>query len=99
MIEYLAKVSDQISTASSETGSPSNIEGGVGAILSAALGLIAIVAVIVVIIGGISIATSQGDPGKIKKGRTSIIYGLIGMAVALLAFAIVQIVLTNLSGS
>ena len=99
MIEYLAKVSDQISTASSQTGAPSDIEGGVGTILSAALGLIAVVAVIVVIIGGISIAVSQGDPAKVKKGRMAITYGLIGMAVALLAFAIVQIVLTNLSGA
>jgi hypothetical protein len=77
---------------------PTEINPAVGTALNAVFGLIGIVAVVMVIIGGVSIATSQGDPSKIKKGRLTITYGLIGMVVALLAFAIVNLVLTNLGG-
>ena len=46
-----------------------------------------------IILGGISYATSQGDPGKVKKGKDTILYGIIGLVVALLAYAIVNFVL------
>ena len=36
---------------------------------------------------------SQGDPGKTKKAKDTILYGLIGLIVCLLAFAIVQFVI------
>ncbi len=81
-----------------EAGSvaPTEVEGGVGTALTYVFGLIGIVAVIMIIIGGVGIATSQGDPGKIKKGRLTITYGIIGLIVTLLAFAIVNLVLTNI---
>ena len=58
----------------------------------AAMGLIA---VIMVIVGGFTYMTSQGDPTKTKKGRDTILYGIIGLIIALLAFAIVNFVLGN----
>ena len=58
----------------------------------AALGL---VAVIMIIVGGFNYMTSQGDTAKTKKGRDSILYGIIGLLIALLAFAIVNFVLNN----
>jgi hypothetical protein len=58
-----------------------------------------IIAVVMIILGGISYATSQGDPGKIKKGKETILYGIIGLVVSLLAFAIVNFVLGALSGN
>ena len=50
------------------------------------------------IVGGINMATSQGDPAKVKKGRDTLLYGVIGLVVALLAFAIVNFVLKNVFG-
>lgn len=58
---------------------------------------IGMVSVIMIILGGISYATSQGDPAKVKKGKDTILYGIIGLVVALLAFAIVSFVLNALS--
>ena len=49
-----------------------------------------------IVIGGVSYATSQGDPGKVKKGKDTIMYGIIGMIIALLAFAIVNFVFKGL---
>ena len=58
---------------------------------------IGIVAVIMIIMGGINYATSQGDPAKVKKGKDTILYGIIGLVVSLLAFAIVNFVLQALN--
>ena len=68
-------------------------------ILGAVFGIIGVVAVGMIILGGISYATSQGDPGKVKKGKDTILYGVIGLIVALLAFAIVNFVLNALGGN
>lgn len=55
-----------------------------------------IIAVIVIIIGGVFYMTSQGDPGKVSRAKNAILYALIGLIVSLLSFAIVNFVLTNI---
>lgn len=60
--------------------------------------VIGIVAVIMIILGGISYATSQGDPAKVKKGKDTVLYGIIGLVIALLAYAIVNFVLNAMNG-
>ena len=69
----------------------------IGVIINTIIFVIGMVAVVMIIIGGISYATSQGDPSKVKKGKDTILYGIIGLVVALLAFAIVQFVLNALN--
>jgi len=59
--------------------------------------VIGMVAVVMIILGGISYATSQGDPNKVKKGKDTILYGIIGLVISLLAFAIVHFVLGALN--
>ena len=54
-----------------------------------------IISVIVIIIGGIYYTTSQGDPGKVRKAKDTILYAVIGLIVSLLAFAIVNFVLAK----
>lgn len=62
-------------------------------ILSVVLGVIA---VIVLVIAGIRFATSQGDPQKVASARSTVIYALAGIVVAVLSQALVQLVLTRL---
>jgi len=64
-------------------------------IINAVIFIIGIVAVVMIILGGIQYSTSQGDPGKVKKAKDTIMYGIIGLIVAILAFAIVNFVLEN----
>ena len=52
-----------------------------------------------IVMGGISFATSQGDASKTTKARNTILYGVVGLVVALLAFAIVNFVLGAVFGS
>ena len=68
----------------------------VQSILNWIFGIIGIVAVVMIIIGGFNMMISSGDPGKVKKGKDTILYGIIGLVVALLAFAIVNFVLNGI---
>lgn len=73
-----------------------SLEDSIGVILNAVFGIIGVVAVVFIIIGGINYVTSQGDPGKTKKARDTILYAVIGLIVTLLAFAIVNFVLGSI---
>ncbi len=64
-------------------------------IINTAIGLIGLVAVGVMILGGIKYVTSTGDPGKIKQAKDIIIYGLIGLVVVILAWTIVAFITSN----
>lgn len=67
----------------------------VKSILNWIFGIIGIVAVVMIIIGGFNMMISSGDPGKVKKGKDTILYGIIGLVVSLLAFAIVNFVING----
>ncbi|MBQ2659753.1 hypothetical protein IJF85_02140 [Candidatus Saccharibacteria bacterium] len=82
----------------SETPTTKGLWETVQAIINWVLAVLGLVTVVMIIIGGFTYLTSQGDPGKTKKGRDTILYGVIGLIIALLAFAIVNFVLANVFG-
>ena len=59
---------------------------------------VGILAVVFIIIGGVNYTISQGDPGKVAKAKNTILYAIVGLVVALLAFAITQFVLNAVGG-
>lgn len=61
-------------------------------VLLFALGM---VAVIMIIIGGFRYVLSGGDSSSITAAKNTIFYAVIGLVVAVLAFAIVNFVLAN----
>ena len=65
-------------------------------IINAVIGVLGIVCVVVMIIGGVNYMTSSGDASKVKKAKDTILYGLIGLIVCVLAFAIVNFVIVNI---
>lgn len=67
--------------------------GLVGAIVNMLLFLIGAISVIMIIIGGLLYVTSQGDSGSVTKAKNTVLYAVIGLAVAILAYAIVNWVL------
>lgn len=67
----------------------------VNIIINVVLGVVGFLTVGVIILGGISFATSQGDAAKATKAKNTILFGVIGLVIALLAFAIVNFVLSN----
>ena len=64
-------------------------------IINVVIGVLGVVAVAVVIYGGFLFLTAQGDPGKIKKGKDSITWGIIGLIIALLSWSIINFVLSS----
>ena len=58
--------------------------------------ILGIIAVIMIIIGGIRYTTSNGDSQQIKSAKDTVLYSVIGLVVGLLAFAIVNFVLESL---
>lgn len=75
-----------------------DLMGTLTTIINVIVGMVGFVAVAMIVMGGISYATSQGDAAKTKKAMNTILYGVVGLVVALLAFAIVNFVLVNVFG-
>jgi len=65
----------------------------VQAALEIAFVIIGALALLMVTISGLRYVLSAGDPQKISQARNSIVYSLIGLAVAIAAEAIVHFVL------
>ncbi len=62
-------------------------------ILDWLIGILGIVAVIVIILGGVQYMTSSGDAAKVKKAKDTILYGIVGLVICALAFSIVNFVI------
>lgn len=77
-------------------GTPTDLNKMVQSVLNWVFGIIGIVAVIMIIMGGFNMMISSGDPGKVKKGKDTILYGIIGLVIAILAFAIVNFVINGI---
>lgn len=56
---------------------------------------IGVISVIVVMLGGFSIITANGDAAKVTKGRQMVMYALVGLVVVALSQVIVKFVLNK----
>lgn len=61
-------------------------------VINLLLYLVGIIAVIAIIIGGIRYTTSNGDASSVKAAKDTVLYAVIGLVVAILAYAIVNFV-------
>ena len=52
-----------------------------------------VVAVIVIIVAGIMMATSAGNPANVAKARNMLLFSVIGLVIILIAFTITQFVI------
>lgn len=74
----------------SDSGS---IQDVVQIVINVLLFIVGLVAVIMIVISGFRFVTSGGDAGSVASARNTILYAVIGLVVAFLAFAIVNFVL------
>lgn len=68
-------------------------------IINVVVGALGLVAVIFIVVGGVNYMTSAGDAGKIEKAKKTILYAVIGLVVAVLAFAIVNFAIRIINNS
>ena len=83
-------------------GCPSDLFGETGAfrqITNTILYIVGVIAVIMLIIGGIRYVISGGDAKKVTDAKNTVLYAIIGLIIAFLAFAIVNFVITSLPSS
>ncbi len=83
-------------------GCPTDLFGDTGIfkqITNTILYIIGIIAVIVLIIGGIKYVVSGGDSKKVTDAKNTVLYAIIGLVIAFLAFAIVNFVISALPSS
>jgi len=62
-------------------------------IINMLLGLLGLLAVVIVLIGGFKWMTAGGSDDKVEAAKKTIKYGVIGLAIILLAYVIVRIVI------
>lgn len=80
-------------------GCPSDLFGDTGIfkqITNTILYIVGIIAVIMLIIGGIKYVVSGGDSKKVTDAKNTVLYAIIGLVIAFLAFAIVNFVIDAL---
>lgn len=56
------------------------------------------ITILFILISGIKYITSQGDAGKVAQAKDGILYGIAGLIIISLAFAIVQLVINVIKG-
>ena len=81
---------------------PENLFGDEGifkTITNTVLYIVGVVAVIMLIIGGVKYVVSGGDAKKVTDAKNTVLYAIIGLIIAFLAFAIVNFVITSLPSS
>ena len=62
-------------------------------IINTLLVVLGMVAVLMIVAGGIRYASSAGDAAQVKRAKDAILYSVVGLIVAIMAFSIVNFVL------
>ena len=74
-------------------GETSNLGARIKTIVNILLYILGAIAVVMIVIGGIRYTTSNGDSSAITSAKNTILYAIIGLIVAILAYSIVNFVL------
>jgi hypothetical protein len=81
-------------------GTPTTLIGGDGSIFNVVVNIllfvIGAISVIMLIVGGIRYTISAGNATQVTAAKSTIMYAIIGLIIAFLAYAIVNWVLTGL---
>ena len=94
----LKNVPADVLAAAGCNGNSDQLPNTIIGIINAVIGVLGLVAVIIIIYGGVQYMTSTGDPGRVKKAKDTLLFAVIGLIVCVLAFAIVNFVITNFIG-
>ncbi len=68
----------------------------VGNIINYVLGILGVLALVMFIYGGLTWMTSEGSPDKIKKGKDTLIWAILGLALIFFSYSLLDFVLAAL---
>ena len=92
----LISPTDQPGRIAEATGGQASLRQLVLTFLNFFLGFLGLIAVIMVIYGGVLYVTAAGEQDKVDKGKKIIMYSVVGIVIILLAFALVNTILGGL---
>ncbi len=75
---------------------PQDLEKGLMNLTNWVLGFISMIAVLFIIWGGVQYLTSIGDESRMESGKKTVTYALMGLVIAALAYAIVNIIVSKI---
>ena len=93
MKEVLRVFGEDLSTVKSWLPNTSPDGNKLNSIINIFLYMIGTLAVVMIIVGGIQYALSAGDTGKMTKAKNTIAWSVVGLVIAVLAYAIINFVL------
>lgn len=70
----------------------------IGTVVSTMLFIVGVLAVIMIIYSGIRYITAHGDKGQVESAKNTLIYSIVGLVVAIVAYAIVNWVIGLFDG-
>lgn len=77
-----------------QTGGSSDLKELARTIINYVLGFLGLIAVAMVIYGGISYVTAAGEQSKVDNAKKVILYAIVGLIIVILSYAIVRTVLS-----
>ena len=84
-VEEIKRGTGQVSSASSGADLPSIAK----TVVNTMLFIVGILAVIMIIFSGIRYITAHGDKGQVESAKNTLIYSIVGLVIAIIAYALV----------
>jgi hypothetical protein len=92
LLTHLLLAANPYNIPGNEIGLPNptgSVGGGLQSILAIVMGVVGGLSVIFLIAGGLIMVISAGNPARFAKGRETVLYAIVGLVVAIAAYAIV----------
>lgn len=68
----------------------------VNKVISGILGVVGAISLVMMVIGGITWMTSAGNADRVRRGRDTLLWAILGLVVIFLSYAIISFVFTGL---
>ncbi|HOU75801.1 MAG TPA: pilin [Candidatus Dojkabacteria bacterium] len=83
----------------SDTTDAASLDEVIRRFLNVASAVAALIAVVILIYGGIQYMISSGDSNKTEKAQNTIIYAIVGLVITAIAWLVIGFILNVLGGS
>ena len=91
-----SEITSGMNATSAGTSTPTNANVVIKNVTNTMFFIIGAVSVIMLIYGGIRYTTSGGNTNSVTAAKNTVIYSIVGLVISILAYAIVNFVVTNI---
>ena len=91
-----SEITSGMNATSAGTSTPTNANVVIKNVTNIMFFIIGAVSVIMLIYGGIRYTTSGGNANSVTAAKNTVIYSIVGLVISILAYAIVNFVVTNI---